>query len=432
MQPAYDHAGVRIYQGDALTVLRELPGESVDCCVTSPPYYGLRDYGTGTWQGGDPGCEHQVRPRPAVEFSTLAGGKATTGHQQEGYHAVCGRCGAVRVDQQIGLEESPGAYVERLVEVFREVRRVLRPSGTIWVNMGDAYARSNQTGGRGSEGLAGGIGWQHSTMHNAKRGLGDLKPKDLRGLPWRLAFALQADGWWLRQEITWCKRAAMPESVTDRPTSATEKIFLLAKQARYYYDATAVAEPSVSDHPSGNGDRRSPRLTYEGRGQEEGWRPQPTRNLRNYLVLGPQSYAGCHFAVFPERIPEIAIMAGSSERGVCVRCGRPWRRVIVKLPHHHQREAAHQPGNSTTKVDSTGWQPTRASTDRWAPTCNCGTEETRPAVVLDPFLGSGTAAAVAKRLGRHAVGIELNPQYIDLAARRLEQNVLPLTLETLP
>ena len=184
--------------GDALEVLRTLPDESVQTCVTSPPYYGLRDYGTGTWHGGDPGCEHKVRENPGGHgTSTLQGGTATAGYQREGLRGLCPRCGAVRVDRQIGLERTVEEYVARMVEVFREVRRVLRKDGTCWLNLGDSYAANRSYQVADSKHRDVGNNMPSSVPYG-------LKPKDLIGVPWRVAFALQADGWWLRSDIVWC------------------------------------------------------------------------------------------------------------------------------------------------------------------------------------------------------------------------------------
>jgi DNA modification methylase len=249
-----------VREGDVRDRLAEMPAESVQCVVTSPPYFGLRDYGTGMWDGGDEGCDH---------FAAPGGGTGATGLMRDGrselarhenservvrdrrqqYRETCGKCGARRIDQQIGLEPTPEAYVATMVEVFREVRRVLAKDGTVWVNLGDSY-QANPGSGQ-ARGNLGGLAGADSVKYQATmRARGDMshrprvaKPKDLLGIPWRLAFALQADGWYLRADIIWSKPNPMPESVTDRPTKAHEYVFLLSKQARYFYDADAVREP---------------------------------------------------------------------------------------------------------------------------------------------------------------------------------------------
>ncbi len=249
--------GVTQYVGDARAVLRTLPAESVHCCVTSPPYFGLRDYGTATWEGGDTACDH-LRPaahgyRP-FETSTL-GPKADgisaensahgDGVKRQQYKGACAKCGARRVDSQIGLEETPDAFVSEMVAVFREVRRVLRDDGVLWLNLGDSYA----SGGRATyrSGASQNKG-QHvqNDMPRPVEAPG-IKPKDLLGIPWMVAFALRADGWYLRQDIIWSKPNPMPESVTDRCTKAHEYLFLLSKSERYHYDADAIKEDSVTN-----------------------------------------------------------------------------------------------------------------------------------------------------------------------------------------
>jgi DNA modification methylase len=245
--------------GDALALMREMPEASVQTCVTSPPYWGLRDYGTAKWEGGDSACDHRAngerRQLPhgdgrandsyANERHTIPGVGAS-------YKSVCAKCGAVRIDAQLGLERTPQEYVERMVEVFREVRRVLRDDGTLWLNLGDSYATGGGAVGRAPGGGDQGERFIRQGMINTQPNrmpLDGLKPKDMVGIPWRVAFALQADGWWLRSDIIWAKPNPMPESVTDRPTKSHEYLFLLTKSARYYYDAQAIAEPATCADP---------------------------------------------------------------------------------------------------------------------------------------------------------------------------------------
>lgn len=317
----------RILLGDCRETLRTLPDASVQCCVTSPPYWGLRDYGH---------------------------------------------------DGQLGLEPTPEEYVANMVEVFREVRRVLRDDGTLWLNLGDSYARAPEKGGSGPGGKNGAyLGNAYGVAQSAKVGSSDgavgraerpgtraaspdLKPKDLVGIPWRVAFALQADGWYLRSDIIWAKPNGMPESVTDRPTKAHEYLFLLAKSERYYYDADAISEESVSgpyvrqrsstfkkagsqDDRFGGHDKGAPLVISDG-----------TRNARSVWTIATQSFRGAHFAVFPPELAERCILAGS------------------------------KPGD----------------------------------VVLDPFGGSGTTGMVATGHGRRAILCELNPAYADLMRER--------------
>lgn len=293
---------VRIIQGDCREVLRTLPDESVHCVVTSPPYFGLRDYGVGG---------------------------------------------------QIGLEESPSAFVAEMVAVFREVRRVLRKDGTLWLNLGDSYANDGKwggsSGGKHAEGLHGASG-----IGRGKRQTG-LKAKDRMMIPARVALALQADGWWLRDEIVWHKPNPMPSSVTDRTTPAHEMVYMLSRSARYWYDSGAIKEPSVSGHPSGNGFARPQQIARGGRGNAEQWSLTEFRNKRSVWTVPVSPFGGAHFATFPTDLITGCIKAG----------------------------------------------------------CPIG------GIVLDPFGGAGTTGLVAQRLGRDAVLIELNPEYAAMAERRI-------------
>ena len=299
----------RILIGDARKRLAELPAGSVRTCITSPPYFGLRDYGES---------------------------------------------------DQMGLEETPEAYVEEMVLLFREVWRVLSDDGTLWLNLGDSY---NGSGGNHKPEHKNDTGFQGKIGADKYKGKGNmvngLKPKDLIGIPWRVALALQADGWYLRQDIIWAKPNPMPESVTDRCTKSHEYVFLLSKSARYYYDHEAVKEPSIhsSDRRAGEG-----RLTYKGKrqgnqgtGQEAFVSITETRNKRDVWTIASKPFKGAHFAVMPEALVEPCVLAGSAE------------------------------GDT----------------------------------VLDPFTGSGTVAVVALQHGRNFVGTELNPEYGQIAKDRI-------------
>ena len=382
---AYDDGQARFYAGDVRAVLRELPANSVHCCVTSPPYWSLRDYGT-------PG--------------------------------------------QLGLEATPEEYIANMVDVFREVRRVLHKDGTLWLNIGDSYAgapvgtfngggfkdASAVSGGRDLSGIANG-----SRLSKVVSG---LKPKDLVGIPWMLAFALRADGWWLRQDIIWAKPNPMPESVTDRCTKAHEYVFLLSKSARYYYDADAVRE-AAQDRPQPDpADKTiSPNATewldnrYAPGASGYGHNPAG-RNKRSVWTIATESFPESHFATFPQALVKPCILAGTSDHGVCSECGAPWARVTDKVgevSNGGYRKRADAPGAklSATSAFRGAAIPVMATTG-WAPTCKHEAPVV-PATVLDPFLGSGTTAMVAKALGRHAIGIDLNPTYLAMAAKRCAQ-----------
>lgn len=234
----------KIYQGNSLEVLKTLPADSIDCCVTSPPYFGLRDYGTGKWVGGDDKCKHRRDTKNAnPDWVIQTRGKVDNGVCDEIFRSTCPKCGAIREDDQIGLEETPEQYVAKLVMLFSKVRRVLKPEGTLWLNLGDSYAAYwDQHYGQGQS-LSGSRENKGSAPPSKKSPVfsdSKIKPKDLFGIPWMVAFALRNDGWYLRQDIIWHKPNPMPESVTDRCTKSHEYIFLLSKSAKYYYDADSI------------------------------------------------------------------------------------------------------------------------------------------------------------------------------------------------
>lgn len=434
---------ITIIQGDALANLRAMSPASIHCIVTSPPYYGLRDYGTATWTGGDPACNHKTRGPVGVASSTLGGGKATTNHQQEGYRQVCAKCGARRQDDQIGLEPTVDEYVGRLVEVFEECRRVLRDDGTLWLNLGDSY-----NGGGGISSIAAKQATQKQQTNTGSfhgghsKAVPGLKPKDLIGVPWRVAFALQAAGWWLRADIIWAKRAPMPESVTDRPTRSHEHIFLLSKSERYYYDQVAVREPSTGQNGSAANFARDTKdhLTPGQSAIQHRTDRTPTidsgyRNQRDVWTLGPEPYPEAHFATFPTEIPYRAIRAGTSAMGCCPACGAPWVRVASRrfVPQPDVQDPDKLSKASRKGLDtSNGWGDTpRGSTAvdtvGWRPACDCPPAEPIPCTVLDPFMGSGTTLSMARNQARSGVGIELNPEYIELARRRIQRTYEPLS-----
>jgi DNA modification methylase len=364
---------VSILVGDVREKLRGLPADSFDCVVTSPPYWGLRDYGTGRWVGGDPACDHRsptMREGRDEDRAKLPGSDATNSHQLKLAHrSACGKCGAVKVDHQIGLEATMAEHITVMVEVMREVRRVLKPSGTLWLNYGDCYATSPNGRSAADTKAAGNDDRTFRDKPFSTIG-GTLKAKDLCMIPNRLAIALQDDGWWVRSEIIWAKPNPMPESIKDRPGTSHEKIFMLSKAARYFFAAGEVKVPATSDHGSGNGfvgrQGGAEHLPMSGgAGSVEAWLPGGFRNVRNYerapldvWEIPTQSFREAHFATFPPELVERCLKAGCPKGGT----------------------------------------------------------------VLDPFGGAGTTALVADQMQIDCTIIELNPEYVHIAARRIESD----------
>jgi DNA modification methylase len=346
IRPWHRDEQAHLYHGHVLDVLPALPDESVNAVVTSPPYYGLRDYGTARWSGGDPACAHE-------------------GTGQRTASETCVRCGASRVDQQIGLEASPAEYVRSIRSVFAEIKRVLRQDGTVWLNLGDCYYSGRVPGPRSRDPKqAARRGWQRPLDQPGQEW---AKPKDLLGMPWRVALALQADGWWLRSAIVWHKLNCTPESARDRPSSRYELVFLLTRSARYWFDLDAIRQP----HADASLRRARPHRADPGRSSRKGLpnagisgpqtfrREQMTHpagaNPGNVWAIPAGSFRGAHFATFPEELARRCILAGCPEGGT----------------------------------------------------------------VLDPFAGAGTTLLAARRLGRRAIGIDLSLRYLEIARTRI-------------
>jgi DNA modification methylase len=354
VEPWLQDPDVTLYHGDCLEVLRELPSGSVHMCATSPPFFGLRDYGTGEWEGGDPDCDHLGKPhRTQAGFNERYFGKEKVegwedkqGELREPFKQACGKCGARRVDRQIGLEETPDQWVARLVAVFREVRRVLRDDGTLWVEIGDSYAAN--VGGHGTA----------TNMPNAWKGKGGVtpikhpsKPKDLLGQPWLLAFALRADGWYLRSEIIWARPNPMPESVTDRPTKSHSTVFLLSKRPRYFYDADAIRE-TMSDWSykalesnwtrrtknAAPGSASSGSAMQPGSGYADKINPAGA-NARSVWNIATEPTPFAHFATWPQALVRRMILAGTSERDTGVHARVPDAPVRERHAGTHNRFA---------------------------------------------------------------------------------------------
>ena len=421
---------------DVLDYLREIPDAVVQTCITSPPFWGLRDYGTATWEGGDAECDHQP-PDEAGETN-----KPTAGQRQ---HAgrfsgpTCYKCGAVRIDKQLGLEATPELFVEKMVEVFREVRRVLRDDGCIWVNLGDSYAKEGMSG-LSLHGETSTTGKPNPQAPIKKIIPPGLKPKDLCMIPARVAMALRADGWYLRSDIIWHKKNPMPESVTDRPTKSHEYLFLLSKSQKYYYDADAIREPNITV-----GDSREDRgrHTYKGKCDGTTGTQQAAvtinslgRNKRTVWTIATEPCPHAHFATFPTKLVEPCILAGSSEKGQCPKCGKPWVRETETNLVPTKKAAKtfvidkrdftadnNDQGSNRQKDGHKSGYINRVTTLGWRPGCECSGEPV-PQIVLDPFCGKGTTAKRAKELGREYLTCDLNEEYCALARMELAQREL--------
>ena len=465
-----------ILQGDCIEVMRGMEAESVHCVVTSPPYWGLRSYGHWSLQvlwGDLSHFPSSRRYAGDIHLFWLRWRAAERGGVFCRYRCCWIGC--------LGLEPTLDLYIQHMGEVFREVWRVLRQDGTCWLNLGDAYASNPSNGRGGGSTLNGGV----PHLSGANRDGTGLKPKDLMGLPWRVAFALQADGWWLRSDCIWAKPNPMPESVRDRPTRAHEYVFLLTKSAKYFYDADAIREPFSHWTLERGAKNHGPQFYHRANGDEnrEGYDPEAHAgaNKRTVWSIATQPYSGAHFATFPEKLVEPCILAGTSERGVCGVTGDLWERVVEVTPEYQavldsgkawrtnagkpdgltNRQNKDHPSTLPPKHTTTGWRPTcgapwervvtvedpgrrlgkgyhdheddigrgqrgvfsangrpTRTTTGWQPTCEHDSEPVA-SVVLDPFCGSGTTGVVALRHGRSFVGIELNPEYIALARKRI-------------
>ena len=423
------------------------------CAVTSIPYWGLRTYldnAPQVWRG-DPGCCHEfVGRRYYTEQSAAVAsgeawsvpGEANAEHLKAARwreDATCSKCSAWL--GSYGLEPTLDSYVEHTVLVFREVWRVLRPEATLWLNVGDSFATSpngwsaKQTKAAGRDDRT----FRDKPFSTVGHG---LKAKDLCMVPARVALALQADGWWVRRDIIWSKPNSMPESARDRPTTSHEYIYLLTKREHYYYDGEAVKEKTNGTaHPRGNGVNpkaaAKPTSWDTGPGahkqkvghysrQNESFAAAatevlPTRAMRSVWTLPTQHYSGAHFATFPDELPERAIRAGTSHHGCCPICGQPWVRVLLRAPVGDLRRDRRRFDGVEGKSVYPSMPADRQlpETLGWRSTCRCeGGREAVPCRVLDPFVGSGTTVAAARRLGRQGYGVDLSLVY-------LRHNALP-------
>ncbi len=446
----YSDNHIQIFNKDCRS-MDELADESVQCVVTSPPYWGLRKYaGLPDLVWGEKECEHNftLEDKQAGQKHWNQGGQVIPNDErtihnggviQQGF---CSLCGAWK--GAYGLEPDPSMYVQHTIEILREIRRVLRKDGVVFWNIGDSYYGSggdHKEGGKNDAGFQGDLrrGVQPKQQRHSL-----LKPKDLCLIPFRVAIAAQEDGWWVRSVIIWSKPNPMPESVTDRPTESHEYILMLTKSARYYWDADAVREPYTEpmnrwggQELKANGESKWDKGTGQETYRDRDMRPNPTgRNLRSVWEFPTQPYPEAHFAVFPEKLPEICIKAATPEVGCCSKCGAPWERIIEKTSYGKEGWA---PSKKDATKDLQGSQSFNrmeglgacgmvdVQTLGWRPTCKCKTiKPPVPSLVLDPFAGAGTTLWVAKKLNRTAGGYELSQEYCELAVERTRQQALDL------
>ncbi len=433
MELYYEISEGIICHGHALDVLRSMDSESVQMCVTSPPYWGLRDYGLPpmVWDAQE-GCEHEwgdeLPPRgqsgwhtfehkyhsPGSHKTTIGSKmKKTQDSQNKGHGQFCQLCGAWFGN--LGLEPTPELYISHMVQIFRELKRVLRNDGTLWLNMGDSYVGGGRAGYSGN--AYGGL--EANRKKTADRIYGPptgkiegMKPKDLCGIPWILAFALRADGWFLRSAMPWVKRSAMPESATDRPSSALEYMFLLTKNSKYYFDMDAIrvdsqaSEKTINRAKYGRYDADTGQAKRDYRtgkpdflqkiGNDYGGQQRNFRNTDLFfeslkepygmifcgdemvgIDCNPQAMKEAHFATFAQKLITPCILSGSSERGACPDCLAPWARVIDKAVPELRDVESEYPGEHTIatrkyKHDESG---PGSKTIGWKPSCGCyGTE----------------------------------------------------------
>lgn len=472
-----------ILYGDSRTVIKTIPDGIADTCVTSTPYYNQRDYGTGEWIGGDINCKHTKYTntiKHATHKSTLQGSKETqlnNARVKDMQRGTCKKCGATYKDDQIGLESTPEEFTKEIFDVLMETKRILKPTGSLWLNLGDSYCST--AGGSKAAPLKNikRVGKEASAAREVNRPIvpKSLKPKDLIGIPWRIAFALQGfavvpfytftewadllstarstQDWelvefveniirnmdlmvklapyWHRCDIIWAKPNPMPESVTDRPTRAHEYIFLLTKSRNYYYDAEAIKtetkDPVADVRKNRSNKKRTPTRMVDGMRNSGLY---PLANKRSVWSVTTSAFNEDHYATFPQQLIVDCIKAGTSEYGCCAECGKPYRRILKKVGTYtdgrmkssRSINVAEQYGgeSSTNGVFKTGELPV-TKTIGWKKTCKCKTEEVKPAIVFDPFAGTGTTLLVGEKLNRAWLGIELNKKNIKLAKKRQHQ-----------
>ena len=400
----------KIYTGDCMEVMKTFPDACIDACITSIPYWGLRDYGV------------QPTVWPVCSYSVF--GMNVTVNEWTGCY---------------GLEPTPEMFTAHTVLIFEEVKRVLKKTGTLWLNIGDSYASGKRN--RDAEkciAKSGITGKEHiiQSARQINKKVSFLKNKDMAGIPWMVAFALRDNGWYLRQDNIWHKKNTTPESVTDRCTKAHEYFFLFSKSKKYFFDSESVKTPTKGpehDKWVRVGNKRFPDEKVNGI-RNPGY--YPTANLRSVWGIATEPLKESHFAAFPQRLAEIPVLAGTSEYGVCSVCGKPYKRVIEKtlvpaakasfntLPDKRDYEADKnsQMNNRSKDGHKPGWAYI-SQTKGWQATCPHKNAGVIPATVMDPFSGSGTTFIVARKKGRNAVSIDIKPDYVQMSEKRAHQEL---------
>jgi DNA modification methylase len=448
----------KIYLGNSLNVLKTLPDESIDLCVTSPPYYNLRNYGSDleVW-GGNSECEHEWgesepfrghKPQHGKGSNTMEVREVARESDKSDWSSgtFCQKCGAWR--GELGLEPTPELFIKHLTDIFREVRRVLKSTGTLWVNIGDTYATVGGAYGGGNSykglhnrsGLTDTVNFKQPTLQEY-----GYKHKDLIGIPWLLAFSLRNDGWYLRQDIIWAKAisgdmrvgGAMPESVTDRCSKAHEHIFMFSKSPNYYYNQEAIKEP-IKDSTkqryqtgwSGNEKRDYPGSSHNNfskfMGSEKA-KQMETGNRRDVWFVKTKPFSEAHFAVFPPDLIKPIIKAGVPQK-VCSQCGSPYFPYVEREEIERDKlECGNKDDNGVTRttaglkdLQKYGKKPVKEK--GYKPSCDCNAD-TESGIVLDPFFGAGTTGVVAKKEGVDYIGIEKYQKYIDIAEKRIRDTM---------
>lgn len=474
----------QILQGDCREVLKHFADQTFHMCVTSPPYWGLRSYSGNQdliW-GGDPDCRHEflietAPPRKRSDKDVIDHKSKQHTAKGSNYNSAKGKfcihCNAW--SGPFGLEPTIEMFIDHTVQIFREVWRVLRNDGTLWINIADSYATKGSGSGQNNSKIGDGEavkGFRHNRYLNQKNPcttIGNIKPKDLCLVPDRLRIALQDDGWYVRSKIVWHKTNPMPESCRDRPTKAHEDVILLTKSGKnlywthpskkgvrekpapayywkhkntdqilqyppvsdrlikkfwkrknawtghdYFYDGEAIAEDCVTNHRDGRSSVK----------KIDDWNlppPNNKKNKRNVWTLATKGYSGAHFATFPEELIEPCIKAGTSEYGVCPKCLNPWERLIEKTDSIIERTDWAENSGNRTAPSGTMVRFAESITIGWQPTCDCGLKAI-PALVLDPFGGADTTGVVSKKLGRSSISIELSGEYCDIGDKRRNES----------